>query len=336
MNKISEFARLIRPYGLLFLGLTPVFSAIFNGMFDFFYLFILFLIGSLSHIFIFVQNDYFDVEVDKKSIYVSKRPLIVGSISKKEALLIVVLSFLLSIILVFIFIFKIMSFIFLLLSFFFFSMYNKYSKKNAFMEYVLSAGVFTFGLFGAFSVNNTISDLAIIFCFFASIQWLFSVGVFANFKDVEYDTKIGIKTTPTLLGVKIIDKKLFVSNVFKVYAFGIKIIHIIIAMLPFLFRFTSMYIDSLPIQLIFFIILSIIILYLLVKILLTPLSKRNKMLIYEGLQEGFSYLLVPTVYAGYLIEHLGFLSTILLIVFMIIWPLTCFRILFGKKMIPFE
>jgi len=336
MNRYLEFAKLIRPYGMLYLGLTPVFGAICNGMFNFFHLSILFFIGVLSHIFTFVQNDIFDMVVDKQSVYVSKRPLIIGSISQKEALFIVVFSFSLSIILAIVFVFTPLSFIFLLLSFLLVSLYNKYSKKVVFMEYILSTGIFTYGLFGAYSVSFTISSLAIIFCFFASIQWLFSVGVFANLKDVEYDTKVGIKTTPNKLGVKIIDDKLFVSNVFKLYAFGIKILHIFIAMLPLLFGFTSINVNSLPFPLFFFVILSIFILFLLGKILTTPLSRRDNMLIYEGLQEGLAFLFIPTVLASYLINNIGVLSTVLLVVFMIIWPLTCFRVLFGKKMIPLE
>jgi len=336
MNKYLEFAKLIRPYGMLYLGLTAVFSAISNGMFNLLNLSILFFIGVLLHIFTFVQNDIFDVAVDKQSIYVSKRPLIIGSISQKEAFSIVVISFLLSIILAFVFVFTPLSFVFLLLSFLFVTLYNKYSKRIFFMEYLLSIGVLTFGLFGALSVSSTISSLALIICFLSFIQWLFSVGVFANLKDVEYDTKVGIKTTPTIFGVKIIDNKLLIPNVFKVYSFGIKILHIFIALLPLLFGLTSIYVNSLPVPLFFFVILSIFILFLLKKIFSTPLSKRDKMLIYEGLQEGLAFLLIPTVIASYLIENVGALPTVLLVIFMIAWPLTCFRILFGKKMIPLE
>ena len=336
MKKYIEFARLIRPYGMLYLGLTPVYGAICNGMFNFFHLSILFIIGVLSHVFTFVQNDIFDISVDKKSVYVSKRPLITGSISKKEAVYIVVFSFLLSIILASIFVLTFYSFIFLLLSFLFVSIYNKYSKRFSFMEYILALGIFTYGLFGVFSVSSSISTLALIVCFFSAIQWLFSVGVFANLKDVEYDTKIGIKTTPTKLGVKIVDGKLFLSTIFKVYASLIKILHIFIAFCPFLLGLTSIYVNSFPIPLIIFLIISIIIFFLLRRILTTPLSKRDNMLIYEGLQEGLAFLLIPTVLLSFLIDKIGVLQTFLLFFFMIVWPLGCFRLLFGKKMIPLE
>ncbi len=336
MNRYLEFAKFIRPYGMLYLGLTAVFGAIFNGMFDLFHLTILFIIGILLHIFTFVQNDIFDMSIDKKSIYVSKRPLCIGSISKKEAILITVFSFLLSIILSIVFVFTTISFIFLLISFLFISIYNKYSKRIAFMEFILSAGVFTYGLFGALSFSYKISSLAVIFCFFVFFQWLFSVGVFANFKDVEYDTKIGILTTPTVLGVKIINDKLFVSSGFKIYAFVIKILHIFIIMLALLLGFTSIYVNSIPIPVFSFVIISVFILFLLKKILSTSLFERDKMLIYEGLQEGLAFLLIPTALASYLIKYIGVLSTFLLVILMIIWPLFCFRALFGKKLIPLE
>lgn len=336
MSKYFEFAKLIRPYGLLYLGLTPVFSALCNNMFDFFHLLILFFIGVFLHIFTFVQNDIFDIKVDSRSAYVSKRPLVTGLISKKEATILVDFSFIIAVIFTIVFVFKILSLIFLLLSFLFVSLYNKYSKKFSFMEYVLSIGVFTFGLFGAFTVSNSISVLAVIVCLFSSIQWLFSVGVFANLKDVEYDSKDGIKTTPTVLGVKIENNNMIVPVGFRVYAFGIKILHILIAALPFLFGLTSIYTNSLPIPLILFIVLSMVIIFLLKKILSTPLSKRERMLIYEGLQEGLAFLLIPVILLNYLIENIGVYTVVLLVAFMIIWPLACFRLFFGKKMIPLE
>jgi 4-hydroxybenzoate polyprenyltransferase len=305
-------------------------------MTDFFHLFTLFAVGTLIHVFTFVQNNVFDIDVDKQSVYVSTRPLITGSISKKEALFIVAFSFVLSTVIATVFLFTPLSFVFLLLSFLFVTLYNKYSKKIFAMEYVLALGVFTYGLFGAFTVSDTISGLAVIICFFAFTQWLFSVGVFANLKDVKYDIRVGVKTTPTVFGVEAVEDELFIPFLFRVYAFGIKILHIFIAALPFLLGFTSIYVNSLPLPLLFFIILSAAILFLLGKILSTPLAQRDKMLIYEGLQEGLSFLLVPIVLMSYLFEHIGISNTLLMIAIMIAWPLTCFRVIFGKRMIPLE
>ena len=88
---------------MLFLGFTPVFGAIANGEFTQSHLIILFMIGLLAHIFTFVQNDYYDVEIDRKSKYVSNRPLATGGISQKTAFIIFASSLMLSLLLAIVF-----------------------------------------------------------------------------------------------------------------------------------------------------------------------------------------------------------------------------------------
>jgi len=336
IDSLREYAKLVRPYGILFLGFTPVFGAICNGETDFFRLFILFLIGILAHIFTFVQNDIFDIEIDKKSSYVSERPLIIGTVSNRAAISIVIFSLILSVAMAGIFLFTTFSFLVLLLSFLLMTLYNKYSKSLFCMEYILGIGVFTYSLFGALTVSDKISNLAIIVGLVGMMQWLFSVGIFANMKDVKYDTKMGVKTTPTILGVKEVKNELQITTIFKSYAFATKILHIFIASLPFLLQLTSIYVFNLPIPSFFFAFLSIIVLYLVIKIFSTPISQRDKMLVYEGLQEGLSLLLIPTALMSYLFEKIGVTQTILIIVLMILWPLSSLRVVFGKKLIPLE
>ena len=81
---MKNYLILIRPYGMLFLGFTPVFGAIANGEVNYFNLIILLIIGLLAHVFTFVQNDYYDIEIDSKSEYVSNRPLVKGNITQKK------------------------------------------------------------------------------------------------------------------------------------------------------------------------------------------------------------------------------------------------------------
>ena len=333
---MKRYLKLIRPYGMLFLGFTPVFSAIANGEFSLSNLIILLIIGLLAHIFTFVQNDYYDVEIDSKSKYVSNRPLVTGSISQKTTIVIFVSSFILSLILAIVFFFSFYSFAVLLLSFLCMTFYNKYSKHFFGMEYILGAGVFTYGIFGALTVSNNISSLAILISAVGFMQWLFSVGISANLKDVEFDSKLGIKTTPIVFGVHVLDKRLMIPSSFSLYAFVLKFIHILIASLPFLLVYTSIFIYGLPIPGIFFLIISIVLLYLTLKILSTPLPERDKMLIYIGVQEGLALLLIPIVLMSYITENISILPTFLLILLFMFWPLFCFRILFGKRMIPLE
>jgi len=204
------------------------------------------------------------------------------------------------------------------------------------MEYVLGAGVFTFGIFGALTVFPTISPLAIIISLLGFMQWVFSVGISANLKDVEYDSKLKIKTTPILFGVKVVHKKLVKPRLFGFYAYGLKTIHIGIALTPFLLLYTSINVFNLSIPFVCFLILSITLFHTTHKILSTPFEKRDTILRYEGVHEGFALLLIPIVLMSYLLEHIDILLFLLLIVFIIVWPIFSLRVLFGKKMMPLE
>ena len=330
------YLKLIRPYGMLFIGFTPFFGAIANGEFRILPLTILVIIGMLAHIFTFVQNDYYDTEIDRKSKYVSNRPLVTKGISKKTAITIFFSSFILSLILNIAFLFTVYSFFVLLLSFLCMTLYNKYSKRHFGMEYILSIGVFSYGIFGALTVSNSISNLAIIISAVGFMHWLFSVGISANLKDVEFDTKLGIRTTPAVFGVHAKDKKLLIPVSFRLYTYFIKIIHVLIAALPFILVYTSIFVYNLPIPGICFLIITISLFYLTKKILSTPISKRDNMLINIGLQEGLALLMIPVVLTNILVDNIALLPTILLILLLIFWPLFWFRYLFGKKMIPLE
>jgi 4-hydroxybenzoate polyprenyltransferase len=333
---MKKYLILIRPYGMLFLGFTPVFSAIANGEFSFQNLIVLLIIGLFTHIFSFVQNDYFDITVDKKSEYVSKRPIATGKITKRTGVTIYISSFIISIILAIVFVFSIYCIITLLLAFLFFSIYNRYSKQYFAMEYILAIGIFFFGLFGAYAVSEKISNLALIVSAVCFMQWLFSVGISANLKDVKYDTKLGIKTTPTKFGVRISDNKLVISPFFIFYAYLIKIIHTLIIFLPFILGYTPFFVYNLPIPALLVLTIAIILIFLTKGILSVTKEKREKMLIYVGLQEGLSILLLPSMLMTILIEKIGLIYTVLIFLLLIIWPLFWFRLLFGKKMIPLE
>ncbi len=333
---MKHYLILIRPYGMLFLGFTPVFSAMANGEFTFIKLLILLIIGLLAHIFTFVQNDYYDVQIDSKSKYVSNRPIVTGNITQKIALIIFAFSFMASLILTICFFFNLYSIIILLFAFLFITLYNKYSKYFFGTEYVLGLGIFSYGLFGAFSVSENISYLALIISAMGFLQWLFSVGISANLKDVEFDSKLGIRTTPIAFGTHISEKKLIMPVSFILYAFVIKFIHILVALFAFILGYTSIIVYDLPIPAICFLLLSIILIYLTRRILSTPMVKRDKMLIFVGLQEGLSLLLIPIVLMSYLIDNLGVIYTFLIILILIFWPLFWFRFLYGKRMIPLE
>ena len=335
-EKIKGYIQLIRPYGSFNMSLILVLSALCNGQFDYFPLLGLFIIGKFAHIFLFVQNGYFDIEIDKKSEYVSERPLAKGIVSLKGALFLFLFSFFASIILAYVLFFTILSFLTLLLSFFIFTLYNKYSKRMPGMEYVLGAGHCTFALFGALTVSDMLSPLVIFYVLFVLMMHMFGVGVLANLKDVKYDSKQGIKTTPMILGVTAIDDELRIPAVFTTYAFSIKGIQIGIALLPFLTGYVSMFLYGLPVPVICFSILSTLLIYTLWKILSTPLSGRDKMIRYSGIHQLLTYFLVPVVLMSYLVENINIFAPILLIVVQPLRSKFYLRAFFGKRRMPLE
>jgi 4-hydroxybenzoate polyprenyltransferase len=332
-EKIKGYIKLMRPYNLL--PLLVVFSALCNGQFDFFPLLGLFIIGIFAHIFGTVQNDYFDLEIDKKSEYVSERPLVKGIVSLKGALFLILFSFFASIILAYVLFFTILSFLTLLLSSFLVTIYNKYSKRMPGMEYVLGAGVCALTLFGALTVSNVLSPLVIFIVLFVLMRCVFGISVIANLKDIKYDSNQGIKTTPLILGVRVIDDELRIPAVFTTYAFSTKGIHIGIALTPFIAGYVSMFLYGLPIPIICFSIISTLVIYTLWKMLSTPLSERNKMIRYAGIHELLTYLLVPVVLMTYLVENINIFAPILLIVVPPLWTKFYVMAFFGKRM-PLE
>jgi 4-hydroxybenzoate polyprenyltransferase len=321
---------------MLFLGFTPVFGGLCNGQFDAFRLLLLLIIGLLGHIFVFVQNDYYDMEIDRQSKYVMQRPLTSGVISRTQARVLFLGSFFLSVVLAAVFFFSIFYFVVLLLSFLLMTLYNRYSKCVAGMEYVLGAAVFMYGVFGALTFSNQVSTLAIIISCVCFLQWVFSVGVSANLKDLEFDMKLGIRTTPVVFGVLVHGNQLKKPSRFIVYTYAIKGAHLLVTLLPFFLGYTSILLNGYPIPLVGFFVIAILLLFTTRRTLTTSLKERNRMLRYVGAHEGLALLLVPFVLLSYLVKHIGVLPSFLLVVLLVLWPLLSLRLLFGKTLIPLE
>ncbi|MBU2565640.1 MAG: UbiA family prenyltransferase, partial [Candidatus Thermoplasmatota archaeon] len=93
---LKEYIKLTRPFNLALTGIAPVLGALSMNVNNLFSLFVLFIIGSLSHIYGFVFNDYIDVKIDKESGELSERPLVSGTIKRKNALFFAVGSMILS------------------------------------------------------------------------------------------------------------------------------------------------------------------------------------------------------------------------------------------------
>ncbi len=318
MNKLRAYLQLMRLYGI-FIVMMPVMGAIANGIFH--HLSLLLLVGIFANIFGFVQNDYFDIEIDRKSGYVADRPLASGVVSEKEAIVLMVALFLASILITMLF-FSPFSFLFLLLYYLFYTIYNKFSKKFAWMEYSLGLAAMMIFLAGSFSFKNSISFSCILASLLPLLKYVFNVGVSANLKDIKYDLMQGVATTPTVFGVKT-DEEIHIPSSFVYYAYGIKILFILISFLIFL------YIPA-RISILLAISISAALIYTIYKIF-QNVNRRAEMLFYAEIHEIFTYMMIASIFYDYIaINTSAFLSFAILIL-PPIWIVACLKIFFGGR-----
>ncbi|HHF56046.1 MAG TPA: hypothetical protein ENL42_03925 [Thermoplasmatales archaeon] len=318
MNKLRAYLQLMRLYGI-FIVMMPVLGAIANGIFH--HLSLLLLVGIFANIFGFVQNDYFDIEIDRKSGYVADRPLASGVISEREAIVLMTSLFFASILIVMLF-FSPLSLLFLLLYYLFYTIYNKFSKKFAWMEYSLGAAAMMIFLAGSFSFKNNISFPCLLASFLPLLKYVFNVGISANLKDIKYDLMQGVVTTPAIFGVKV-DENIYIPLSFIYYAYGIKLLFILISFLIFL------YIPA-RISILLAISISVALIYTIYKIF-QNIDNRAQMLFYAEIHEIFTYMMIAAIFYDYIAIHTNAFLAFALLIIPPIWIVACLKIFFGGK-----
>ena len=235
---IREYLKLARSFNVVFTGLAPVIGAIAMGEFNVSMLFLLFLVGFWGHTFGFVYNDIHDYPIDKSSKEISDRPLVSGTISIGQAWVFAVLAVVSALIvslIVGVLTHQFYPIIILAVAAGFIILYDVIGKKYPFTDVFVSLGVFFLILYGASTTvpNLTlISPLAWIVCTLGGIQ-VFFMQVAGGIKDIENDSLRGVRTMAVRLGVRVTDGRLHVSSSYKVIAYGIQVLDIIVVFLPF-------------------------------------------------------------------------------------------------------
>jgi len=237
--KIKEYLKLARSFNAALTGISPVMGAIAMQQYNIFILFLLFLVGFLGHTYGFVLNDIIDYKIDKTSKEISDRPLISGTITLKKAWVFAIISMIIAfLIAVYISYNSSLYFPLLILgcSAISITIYDFISKKLPGMDIFVALGIFFLIVYGASTTTGNLEDitnLAWIVCLLGSVQVLFMQFIAGGLKDIENDYKAGAKTLAVKMGVRVIDGKLKISNSFKMLAYGIQIIDVIILFLPF-------------------------------------------------------------------------------------------------------
>lgn len=297
---IREYLKLARSFNAVLTGVSPVMGAIAMENYDLLMLFLLFLVGFLGHTYGFVLNDIIDKKIDKTSAEISDRPLLSGTISIKKAWIFAIISMIIAFVIAFYIAYDTHIFypiIILIISSILITIYNLTSKKLPGMDVFVTAAVFFLILYGA-SINvdniNNVTKLAWIVCILGAIQVLFMQFIAGGMKDIDNDYKSGAKTIAIKMGVRVIKGKLIITTSFKILAYAIQLIDLIVVFLPFFIIWNLHNLTILQYtqwSIIAFV--GIIMLYISYKLLSMKKFERNKARKYIGSHYMINFTIVP-------------------------------------------
>lgn len=303
--KLREYLKLARSFNAVLTGISPVLGAIAMQHFDVIDLILLFLVGFLGHTFGFVFNDIMDYKIDKTSKEISDRPLLSGTISIKNAWIFASITFFSAFIIALYIGYKNQNYfplILLAISAAFVIIYDLTSKKLLGMDIFVALGVFFLILYGSTtSINNLneITELGWIVCVLGSIQVLYMQLIAGGLKDIENDYTRGAKSIAIKLGVRIVDGNLKISSKFKVLAYGIQLIDLIVVFLPFFIVWNINELTLLQyLQWIIIAFIGIIMFYLSYKLLSLERFDRMKARKLIGSHYMINFMIVPIMLMG--------------------------------------
>jgi len=329
MNKVAAYARLLRIPGLGGLAIPPVIAALTVGVYDFYNLAILFIIGAFAAIYGFVLNDYADVEIDKLIKELHEKPLVSGAVSKKNAIAISVSLILLTFLFIFILWhgetldnYKFMALLCIVIAGILGSFYNLYGKKIVGSDFLVAISVAFVFLFGALTFGEpTIFTWVIFLLTFNNLTHMNAVE--GGIKDADHDHIMGVKNIALGSGVKVDGNNIFIPLPFKAFGMGIRLFSAFLLFIPFIFYDYDYYIW----QLVILTVAILGVMYFSIKLLSITKFDRNVIRKYISIQSFLRYSLVPIM----LISTIGLMYSVILIVFPIMWYIV-FAPLLGEKL----
>lgn len=330
INKTCEYLRLFRLHTGAATASAPLIGGLIMGQRDISALVVLFFIGIFYHIFGFVLNEYVDINVDKKSTDLKEKPLVSGSITKNQALSIVIISIFCCYLFVFIFFRSIYTFSFLSLSIILGMLYDLYGKKILGMDFVLAGGFFFLCLTGSSTISTNFNNLIYLFCLLYFFQIVYNNAVEGGLKDVDHDSLAGAKTLSTFMGVNV--KKGFqnITKSFVFFSYALRIIFlglvIFLGMQPQLLFWTDKHIFEILIV----IVLIVVYFASLLSFLKSMKFDRGRLKKIFSVNEMTSFFIVLIVLSPLIGRYL----TVFLMALPAVWYLVFNVVLYGKLLEP--
>ena len=329
-NRTLEYLRLFRFQTCAATASAPLIGGLVNEQREIFPLFILLLIGILYHIYGFVLNEYIDVEVDKKSLDLHKKPLVSGSIPGKYAKFIIVLSCVCACALTIIFFPTPFPIVFLLLAIVLGGIYDIFGKKILGSDFILGGGFFFICLSGASTFSNDFTSITYVVCFLYFFHIIFNNAVEGGLKDVYHDHLAGAKTSATRMGVQVKEGRPTVTKTFMAFAYSIRFIFIGLIFLLIFQQEPNLWFDRYIFQIILVIFLTVIIFVTLYKFLHISTFDRSMLKKLFSTHEISSYFMLLIA----LSPMFGLWITVFLILLPSIWYLMFNGILYGTLLQP--
>jgi len=329
-NTIREYLSLFRIQTGAATAFAPLLGGLIMGQKEVLHLVVLFVIGLLYHIFGFVLNEYIDVEVDKKSIDLKKKPLVSGNISKNQALFIVIISILCGYALIVFFYRSFYPITFFSLALLLGGLYDLYGKRIAGMDFVLAGGFFVICLMGASTISRDFNVLVYLVCLIYFFQIAFNNAVEGGLKDVDHDGIGGANTLAQLMGVNVNSGVLKVTKSFAGFAYVLRIIFI--GLIVFLGLQPQLDIWSYKhgFQMIIIILLAVISLGTLSRFLKSMKFDRSRLKKLFSLHEMTSFFMLILVLSPLFNLRL----TVFLLLLPAVWYLVSNMALYGKLLEP--
>jgi 4-hydroxybenzoate polyprenyltransferase len=221
-KKLIAYFRLLRFHAGATESVLILLGALLMGMSDLFPLSVLFVIGLFYHIAGYVLNDYADIDLDRQSAELAKKPLVSGEVPKNHALIIIVIGLTGTYLVTFIFFRLLIPIALLTLAIILGVIYDLYGKKVPGISDFIIAGSLMFAFFfGASAVSSSFSTPVVITGLLIFVAIVFVNVVEGGLKDVDHDFLTGGKTLAIILGVKVREGRLLMTKKFIGFAVGL-------------------------------------------------------------------------------------------------------------------
>lgn len=290
---IKEYLKLSRSFNSGLTAIAPVLGALSNGESYLINLLLFFLVGFFGHCYGFALNDIVDYRIDKLANELTDRPLISGRITIKKAWIFTIIMLLLSLsfaALIAIHYGTYLTFGLLLLSALSITTYDFISKKMPAMDIFVALGILFLILYGAFTVNDHLSNLSVVVALLGTIQVFFMQFIVGGLKDAEHDYLGNAKTLAIRLGVRVEHQRIIVPISFKALAFILQVLFLGFLFYPFYAfkEFRGQYL-----QIVVLAVIGIIMIYVGTRLTSISIFVRNQVRRYIGMHYLINFSLVP-------------------------------------------